>query len=426
MRFRKRWEFHEISVWDDIILNALFVLVICAVIAVFIIGVLFLITNDTKRDFISYNEYAEKFNALSDDERELVAPLSKYQIVEGENNLPLKDLPDSFGEELLGALPIILCIVAVIVSGATFIAYHDELDSGFYLADLPFPWTYGWALLLLMFAGWPFFLVSAVRMLLAKFGIARDERLAIEKQVEEELSYVQPSPSERIRNIKLARRLYVAYRIRGQSISRQYEIRATNGKMTQYQRDLKEYGNRIKDTQRLIGETKLELKRLETIPVSVDETRAKAMAEWETIVAMRGVSAVRANKLDGKRQMCLTIDVRVRVPYRGALYDFGDYQVSILNGGFSCRRTRSGVLINPSSTTPNYGSRDGFCFGSRSGIIHEYIHDGQILEGLTLIIDSLHSVNDERVEREIPNCFRKVSTVRRIERRVWRKKMKEA
>ena len=93
---------------------------------------------------------------------------------------------------------------------------------------------------------------------------------------------------------------------------------------------------------------------------------------------------------------------------------------------FSCKRLRSGKRLDAASNAPDYNESSGFCFGRRRSLIQEYVEEAQYLEALTLMIDSLHSVNDPDVEREIPNCFRKAKEFKRAKRRLKKKLVNEA
>ncbi|MCL2444735.1 hypothetical protein FWD07_01265 [Candidatus Saccharibacteria bacterium] len=377
----------------------------------------------TRAETMEFNEYAEAFNVLSEDEREMFAPLVRFRdsLSEEENLFPLRTLRDPVGT-LIGRLIWLAIVIALpILSLVTFLAYWYEKDSRYRLANLPLSKIYGWVLLLAMFAAWPILVISGIMMLVARYGWSKREKKAIEEQVQEELDYKQPSVSERIKTMRSARQQYVRYRAKGRMDAWLHEKQEIQEAIDREKKHLQACGKRVQESQKRLSEYKAQMEGMGSGPISEEDTRARAAAEWDIISEMRGVSSIVSRKTQKSGQKSLIIDVAVRVPYKGDLYDFGDYRISIGNADFSCRRIRSGVRLNALSRSPDYNQSSGFCFGGRRSAIDDYVKNGRLLEAITLIIDSLHSVN-EGVEVDIPHCFRKISTIERARRKIWRKR----
>lgn len=415
LRLRDK-DYWDIEPWD-VYVRTIMVLAVCVV--VFLFGLLIGGTDNTRSDEIERNEYAAEFNALPEEVRLAAAPFIKYEIPEGETTLDMVPVSDEFGTQLLGALPTIIGLFLAAFSVTTFFSYWYQKRHYYFLADLPLHTFYGWVLLVSMFVAWPLLAISAIRMAVFKYAhFTKKEIATIAEDLEfEEHFYEKPTSPAAQRRMRKARAKYINYRVNGRQKAIMHECKELEERERQEREKLQRMGEQIKAQQRLIGETLAERQRLSSVKVTEKETQEKAAAEWEVITQMRGVSFIYPKKCSHRHLEvpALTIHVKVRVPYQKNLYDFGDYQVTIRSDGFCCERIRSGVKADASSHAPDYNERSGFCFGSRKSTIQDYVRNGRLLEAITLIIDSLHSVNDEYAERQIPDCFRKVATVKRKE-----------
>lgn len=396
--------------------RTLVAIIVCAVFFGF--GVLIAASENTRDSDIKFNEYVTEYNALPEDTRVAAAPFIKYAVPEGQTTLNYTEVDEPFGVQLAGAMPFVTMLFLLITSLTTFFSYWYEKRDDYFLADLPLRKPYGWFLLVSIAAGLPFLAVSAVRMIRYKYRKeTKPEKEAIAKQLTSgDVTYEKPDSKVVQVRMRKARNKYVNYRINGRQKAIQHQCEELERRETEQRTELAELGKKIQRQQLLIGETAAEKKRLSGAKVTEKETREKALAEWETIMQMRGVSFVSVRQPKGTGIQPLTIDVKVRVPYKKNLYDFGDYRVQIDASGFTCKRFRSGIKTNASNNSPNYNESSGFCFGSRRYAIEDYIINGRLLEAITLIIDSLHEVNDEYAESQIPNCFRRVVEVKRVER----------
>ena len=226
-----------------------------------------------------------------------------------------------------------------------------------------------------------------------------------------------------------AKGLYIQYITTDRIASHDAERDSIAARIEQLKAENTEYRNGFQRTRKELTEAQqaLENLRLE----STTENALRAEQEWEQIRQMRGVYSLSTQKAGpgkgkrdskGRKLQKLLIGVRVRVEYDGELYDFGDYRIEIEGTNFRAIRTRSGVRMNATDRSPDYNESGGFCFGSRRYEIAEYIQKGRLLEAITLMIDSLHSVNSEEVEAAIPKCFRRVKTIEKAKRRLLRKK----
>ncbi|MFV0485212.1 MAG: hypothetical protein ACK5MU_03250 [Candidatus Saccharimonadales bacterium] len=414
MEFRN--EYHHDIECGDVFMRTLGAAIICIVI--FGLGVLISWGENTRKSDIEFNEYVTEFNALPESTRIVAAPFIKYELPEGKTVLEFKPVADEYGTQLGGAMPTIIKLFLLVLSLTTFFSYWYEKNSSYFLADLPMRTPYGWVLLISMFAGWPILIISFIRMMRCKYRREiKKEIEAIEEQLEDDdLTYEKPNSPIALARMRKARTRYINYRVDGRQKAIKHMHDETTALEEAQRKDLQKLGEQIKRQQRLIGETLAEKQRLADVKVTEQETREKAMAEWDTIAQMRGVSVVSVKRPKGEKIQPLTLDVKVRVPYKGELCDFGDYRVVISGSKFSCTRIRSGVKVTASSNSPNYNESGGFCFGSGKHVITDYVRNGRLLEAITLIVDSLHSVNDKHDEAQIPNCFRRVATVKRVER----------
>lgn len=371
---------------------------------------------------IEHNQTAQKFNQLSLTERQLITEWSELEVDAGTYLMTLKDDPLRVGEFVPRCLLVAIGVLIVVLSATLFLYYWDEKRSDHFLADLPLGTAYGWFLFFGMFVAWPILIVSALRMWRYFRPQHKAEKAIVEQQAEAELSdeqVYQLAQSPKIRKMRVARQVYVNYRARGMTQTQQKLIEAAEGRVEELKHDIRDYGQKIQRKQRELGEAKAELQNLTTVKISAQATRSQAKTEWKLLSEMRGVANITAQKGRGKRPDKIFILVKVRVPYRNHVYDFGDYRIMLCGTTFECKRVRSGVKVDHTSTYPDYNESRGFCFGSRRETILDYLGQGKIIEAVTLMIDCLHSVNDG-VESYIPECFRKVATVERAKRRLRR------
>lgn len=406
------------------------VLLLLIVLVVSIIGYLIVIAciDDNYSSTIKHNETAQAFNALSLRERQTIAEWdNSLEIVDdGAYIIEMKPEPTPRKARFIRAFLITLAIDITLISLITFMSYCEGKYSSYFIADLPLDTAYGWALLIMMYVGWLFLLISAIRMWFYFRPERQAEREAVENQARIELSEEQVyalAQSPEMRFPKRARKAYIQYRVKGCAEAQQKLIKAAEDKVAKAKRSINDYGKEIQRLQHEFGEAKAELNQLTSIKDYVSITRAQAKAEWEALAEMRGVAKITAKGRRGNRSDKIFILVRVRVPYKGDVYDFGDYQIMLAGSKFKCTRLRSGVKINHTSTSPDYNESSGFCFGNRRHTILEYLEQGKTIEAVTLMIDCLHSVNDG-VEDEIPYCFRKVEIVEHAKRRLRRQAKK--
>lgn len=372
------------------------------------------------------NETAQEFNALSLSERQLIAKWSDIELDEGTFLMKINDDPLTVKEAWLPLLLVAVGIVLCFFSGSVAYGYCTEKNSDYFLADLPLGIGYGWFLFFALFTIWPFMLISAIRMWFYFCPHRKAEKAEVGKQAEAELTEEQIyalAQSPQMRNYSVARKAYISYRVSGQVQAQQKLIEAAEEKVDELKQTIRDYGKKIQQSQRELGEAKAELDSLSTTKISAQTTKAKAKDEWKVLTEMRGVAKLTAHKGRGKRPDKICILVKVRVPYRNNIYDFGDYQITLCGHSYECNRVRSGIRIDQTSTRPSYNESSGFCFGSRKSTIIEYLEQGKTIEAVTLMVDCLHSVN-EGDESYIPDCFRKVATVERAKRRLQRQAKK--
>lgn len=417
---------------DEVFGYTAIALIVLAIVALF--ASLLIFGGNSYNSDLEYNERVAEFNALPLTDRQTIANYTEYEVDENYLRAPV-EVSESNAEiwhkVWLPALLIILAILSI----TTFAGYWYEKNRRYYLADLPLCRLYGWLLLLAMFVAWPFLLINASYAIIvnrpsiqrrlndrrARCAERREKRQQ-EKQAVVEAAWQALTEEQLEHSVLLnfpekARRVYIDYAVRGSQqayLSRKSEAERT---LQQCEERLRERGRAVKDAQRQLGEAKANLRNLDEAFLT-GSSRTAAAADWEAIRAMRGVAKVTATKRRGKKTSKLHILVKVRVPYRHELYDFGDYQITLCGTDFSCKRVRSGVKINHTSTAPNYNESGGFCFGNRRSTIADYMQHGRILEAIALMIDCLHSVNSEHAEAEIPNCFRKVATIEHTKRRL--------
>ena len=404
----------------DILAKAITALVI-ALILVGVVNVgMTVVTRDTYKSNLAFNEYAETYNALDESTREKIIPLLANKPEEGETTLELIENPtDKLSKaEKIGLVIAYLACIAV-ASLAGFFSYANGRSYRYYNADLPYGKPIGKFLFIFFFAAWPIILCSAIHMLIVYLRERHKEKAALTTQIEEAIDQNQVIATINQSIKPSARKAFVNYCVRFRTKSFNARKKEAEDCAQEAENGVKIATSELKTAKRQLSIANARLRTFNEISPSASTSREDALRDFEEIRAMRGVRNISA--FNGKHAK-IVVDVRVQYPYKGTLYDFGDYRITIENGGFTCIRTRSGLKINHTSTTPDYYETRGFCFGSRRDTISQYVRGYRIAEALTLMIDSLHSVNSDEAESKIPECFRKVTTIQATEKRLRRRR----
>lgn len=409
------------------------VVVLCAV----IVGLYALNTASNNTSALAHNERATEFNALSLEERQAIATWTEdddidpetYLMTEKDADVPLFLLTQVHGRgNVVRMIPAYLGALVLIFSLCVFVRYWYCKQSRYYLCSLPFGEPYGWVLFGCMFVGWPVLLISFVCLRVQQTEFFRERqkerqaarearkreeeavrRLAEEELVEAARRLTRPAFPER------AHQALVAYIVDGQPKAHAARIQEATQRVEDAKSQLQKAGESVRAAQQKLGYARADLEQFEAIH-SEKHSRKKAESDWEAIKNARGVSSIVYNKMRNR----LEITIKVRVPYEGDLYDFGDY-VLYIDGSSdcTCREIRSGVKLNHDNTSPLYHlSGKRFCFGNSLSTIERFLADGRYAEAVTLVVECMHSVNDKWDAERIPGCFRKVSVVDRAKRKI--------
>lgn len=433
--------------YNDISPDEVFVPTIGVALCIVVIGLLFcgiyaISAASHNNGMPDYNERVARFNALSEDERQLLYEWMAGDDIDEETHLMTERermavflLKELHGDHLASVIPIYILVILAILSACTFGGYWYYRDSDYYLCSLPYDRPYGWVLFFCMFMGWPIMLGSFIRYLVQhsdhyqewrrkrrearekKRQAKKQEKAAVEQLAYDELAEVargltKPKFPER------AHQAFVGYITSGQSESYKSVLQESAQKLADAERELQRAGERVRAAQRAVGEARAYHATISEADHARTD-RARAEADWEAIKNARGISQIIYNR---KRKR-LEILIKVRVPYEGELYDFGDYCLYIDGGKrCNCREVRSGVKLDRTSTAPLYHIHGkDFCFGSNLDTIEGYLGSGRYVEAITLIVECMHSVNNKYDAADIPNCFRKVSVVDKAKRRILRR-----
>ncbi len=393
---------------------------VCGLIMAIILGLSGPVIDSDRKDRIAYNRFVEIYNAMSEEDREMLAPYIKYTRPKGQTYFDMKEeIPDGYAQEWRKSeTPDMIRWIVITLSVACFIWYVRNRDTSYRMSDLPFNHVIGWLLLLLMFAAWPILFIDRVILQIKGMQSRRAERLAIKQEAERKVKEEEELPFNVLDDAK-ARKYYVEYVTRwNQKACEERKSKLVDEESTIEQR-LKICAENIRRYQNRRGEIRAELKKYEKVETR-DEIERKVEEEWDAIREMRGVMGASVKKVRGKKSKELIIYVRVQVSYKDELYDFGDYQIRLKGKESYCFCVRSGIRKDATSTAPSYGGHVGnsFCFGSRRQEIGAYVATGRYVEAVTLMIDCLHSVNDPEAEARIPYCFRKIKTVERAKKRL--------
>ena len=391
-----------------------------------------------------FNVFAEEFNALDESVREQVylAGVLSHNFETSEEEQWLAQIRTYEGREsgwwwrvgFLWALAI--CAVATSIAMFSMFLYHWCKDH--FMVDLPFKEypIFCRLLLVICFVGWPAFLVSAIRMQIQKRRFRKAEQAECLESLEEtaesdgdennteetsedeqENENDDDEPKEEWTTAedveavsfehrkKSAKRLYKKFRLACRQSIIDKKIQEHNENIESTRHEMRGHAEQIQLLQREVNTETASLRKLERIEVSDDVVSIRqAENEFIKLLKMRGVVAVRAE------DDSIYIRINVRVEYDGELYDFGDWLIMLYESHFESLRLRSGVRSDwGDDGYPDYANGDDtFCFGERRESIEKFLQAGQHIEALTIIIDSLHSVNSDSDEEDIPNCFKKV------------------
>lgn len=426
---------------EDLFAPPVAVAIVVAVIVALIVGLYALEASGYNRSVPVHNERAATYNELSLEERQVIAGWTSDSSIDPETftmsewaTKPQFILKAAHGDEYTNFIPLYVLGFLAIFSVVTFGRYLYQKDSDYYLCSLPYGKPYGWILFFCMFIGWPFMLISFICMRVQcsklyqerrrKRQEARRQRRAANQQEQAEVKRL--AEDELVEAAKQLTRspfperahyAFVAYAMNGQPKAYQSRLRENERRLQNAKEQLREAGEGVSQAQREIGSLQAQRAQIEAT-YAQKTNRKSAEADWQAIKDARGVAAIVYNR----RRKRLEVLIKVRVPYEGELYDFGDYRLYI-DGGSSCvcKEVRSGLKLNHTSTMPQYHIHGNhFCFGGNLSTIEEYLKDGRYAEAITLVVECLHSVNDEETARRIPNCFRKVSVIEKAKRRILR------
>lgn len=381
----------------------------------------------------SHTRYVERFNALDSDKRLFLIEWQYLSDSVDANNFMVCDpQPPSVDTCLKKAAVWLFVAMLVCVSTGTFCSYFDEKSHRFFCADYPFSGTRSRVAFVLMWLYWPVLLVSRLRMRRWEAQQKAEQTVANEeanqepevhneqdKNVQEEREEEEGNDEDEDESITyedLSADLtdfdndsceqFIAYCQDENQHTYKERLSDAEEKVKNTETSLRDYGQRIQKLQGELKEAKLELEKLKSTKPPEPKDLKVLKTEWEAIKSMRGVTNIYYDEYDET----LCIDVAVRVPYEGETYDFGDYTIQICHDEIECPRSRSGVRDDwRAGSYPDYCYSDGtFCLGNRERSISKFIVEQRFREAIILIIDCMHSVNDEEEAANIPKCFRRI------------------
>ncbi len=401
--------------FEDILGRSLVALVIIAVLYALFLLIGGLSLAEDRSEHKTQNEHAAIFNQLPAEERKQLAPMLSYTL-DDDNKIPVKDEEGlTFKELALGMGLLAFVILYVISAFLVLYSYCESKRKRYFLADFPRE-PISLVVILLTLPLLPVYLISGIRMLIWAIRGHKEEQEEVKKAAIEEIHYEQPYRPLDGKQANKAQSLYVRYVTHDRVAGYNYSRDSLTKHIDELKEELERNSELVRRGRRDLAEARNQLEKLQL--ESEDENLARAKREWEQIRQMRGVSSLSTSKTRGKKLNRLLIGVRVRVPYKGELYDFGDYRIEIEGTDFRAVRTRSGIKANATSSSSDYNESGGFCFGDRRYQIRDYVRAGRLLEAITLMIDSLHSVNSEWAEEEIPHCFRKVRQIEKAKAKI--------
>lgn len=385
-------------------------------------AMLFAACSKDAEEVAAYNQQVEAFNDLPRAEREVMKPLiEKWDSDFLDDKLlgKMQDEPFDMLAFLKRNMPLCALLVIAVFFVLVVVRYDSAKMKYYYFYDLPLGTAYGWFLLIMLIpVGWPFLLVSYLR---ARWATRSNKYTQAEKEAVRALALVELAAESNTQQVTIkgsAKKTFIQFRVQHFEDAQKLRVKRLRAKVNSQKDEIAKLGKKIAELQRQLGESKAELKEAEAVIPSREATKREAELEWQQILKMRGVAELEVPKKRKRDEQCLRILVKVRVPYKDVLYDFGDYMVTFFANGFKCQQVRSGVRENAESRRPIYpDSEYGFCFGNRLYDIRDYVRHGQIVDALTLIIDCFHSVNDgDKIY--IPKCYRQVKTVEQAKKRL--------
>lgn len=393
------------------------------------------------------NARIEEFNALPLEGRKAIIEYNQIEDFE----------PVTYQRPLLGErrasvwvidYPDVTIRVAVIAfSAITFLLYAAcTCNMNFYLCDVPRTW-FGRLLFWIMFVGWPFLVISWVRMHIIEHENLRVRRERWKKEAadrnglqeaatEQDLeapakiaqtalateglaegSEAEPDEAEELPDPIVrpplvrqpehaAEEAYAEFAKMSGVTGVQRKLKVTSADIVTTEIALADLGKSMQVKQRELGELKAKQSKLMALQAELQQNMTegdfakKVRADWQIVRQLQGVYEV---TLDSDK---LVVLVRVCVPYDDDYYDFGDFRITMdTKDGYCCEEIRSGRL--PDGGDWYINEDDTFCFGDRSEVIAQYMEVGRYIEALALMIDCLHSVNDEDWEC-VPEGFYKI------------------
>lgn len=395
------------------------VLIVAVVVCVIIFLISALCINGDYKSEVAYNARAVEYNAMPLADRQLLLQYAPeiYGKADPETYLlklkPARSIHDEFV-----AIPHIvwwsIAAILITISSLSMTAnYRKQKLKKYFYADFPHRNFIEVLTFCAMYSMLPVMLISWLRMLLYCLDLTKAERREVERlaRIEARKNETWQIVPPKVAHCAAAdAKRYCNGRVNKAQLYHRQAVEQAEQKVQSVEQELRDLGTRLQLKQRRLNDARSELQSLQTTSSQLISPE-QARAELQAIREMRGVSQVTLPKVAAGQRMVLSFIVKVRVPYCNELYDFGDYKITFFTNTYKCQKLRSGVRANATSTRPDYSTSDGFCFGDRKHTILEYVQAGRIVEAATLIVDSLHSVNSQEIEREIPHCFRKVRTV---------------
>jgi hypothetical protein len=316
--------------------------------------------------------------------------------------------------EFWEATQLLLAGLWLLFSLLTFVTYAcQSVDRDRFLLD--FRWRYVWPVPFVFFTaipfGWPFYLVSAVRLGLFKYRQAhqpheevRVAQIPVAQAAMDQDDEEAPQPVFTFHSSPNAAR--VTYReLRTSVWKRAVEKRRAKAveKKKKHEARLRELGEELKASQGKLNDAKATIKELDEAPLETENMPdlQHLDSEFDRLISLPGVYGVRVIN-DG-----LSLYIKARITYEGTRYDLGDWELRFgTEASLQTIELRSGVRHSWGGHYPVYRLGDGsFCLGSRAQTIHENITKGQFLQALELAIDCIQSVNPEDSYR-IPHAFK--------------------
>lgn len=344
-----------------------------------------------------------------------------------------------------------------------FIGYLASLgeDGGFrrhYLMDLPWKQLWPYPLIILTLpVGLPFYLVSMVRIAVARVRLLRwfrpaqtapvapgntaDDADVVEHRTtvpmarimldddmyETEYNYVSRprTTSEVIGSLKdinapvAARQTYIQMRTKKHDdrlMQRKHEAEEIVEDILD---SLRRYGDSIKNLQRQLPAKRNEVKTIQAMLEERANTGAgvkqeEIEREFDKVLALPGVVAI------GVVNDTIVVEVKAVIDYEGEQYDGGTWRIWFSFDGYylNSREIRRGV--RKTWLAANSGRRGvypdyhmphdtTFCFGGRKNDIDQYIQKGMYFEAIQLAVNCMNSVNEDDKEN-IPAALKKLSS----------------